>query len=69
MSFVKTILAQLRGDNGECGARVRKNKTRNAQVGNPKIQTRKQEETLEELKPVTRKRTRKPSTGEVVEVE
>lgn len=69
MSFVKTILAQLREDGGECGARVRKNRTRNAQVGNVRISTRKQEETLEELKPVTRKRSRRPSTGKVAEVE
>lgn len=33
MSFSKNILAQIRGDNGEAGARVRKNKARNEQVG------------------------------------
>jgi hypothetical protein len=59
MSFVQTILAQIRGDNGETGARVRKNKARNAQVGQQSRRPARSTETIEELKPIVTKRFRK----------
>ena len=59
MSFVKTILAQIRGDNGECGARVRKNASRNEQVGQHDRRPTRNTEVVEELKPVVVKRHRR----------
>lgn len=59
MSFVKTILAQIRGDNGEAGARVRKNKQRNEQAGHQSRRPSRDTETVEELKPRVVKRVRK----------
>lgn len=64
MSFVKTILAQIRGDNGEAGARVRKNKSRNEQAAPQKHDIRRKEKTVEELKPRVVKRTRKKGVVE-----
>lgn len=68
MSFAKTILAQLRGDNGECGARVRKNQTRNAQAGVQPKTFRSTEPNDEELKPRVVKRVRRKGKGEVEEI-
>ena len=59
MSFVQTLLAQIRGDNGEAGARVRKNKTRNEQVGHKDRRPARNTDVVEELKPVVTKRFRK----------
>lgn len=59
MSFLQTILAQIRSDNGETGARVRKNKIRNEQVGHKSRRPSRDSETNEELKPRVVKRVRK----------
>lgn len=67
MSFVKTILAQIRGDNGEAGARVRKNQKRNEQVGHQSHRPARNTETVEELKPRVVKRVRKKGVVEEFE--
>jgi hypothetical protein len=59
MSFSKIIHAQLASDNGEAGARVRKNAARNAQAAPKKYNLRRMEENTEELKPRVIKRVRK----------
>lgn len=57
--FSEIIRSQIAGDNGECGARVRKNVVRNEQVGPHARPFRSTEPNDEELKPVVKKRVRK----------
>lgn len=66
--FSEVMRAQIAGDNGECGARVRKNVTRNEQVGPHARPFRSTEPNDEELKPRVVKRVRRKGKGEVEEV-
>lgn len=66
--FSQIMLTQIAADNGETGARVRKNATRNEQVGPHKRAFRSTEPNDEELKPRVVKRVRRKGKGEVEEI-
>lgn len=65
--FSAVIHAQIAGDAGEAGARVRKNSQRNAQAGPQRKTLRSGVENDEELKPRVVKRVRRKGKGAVEE--
>ena len=66
--FSEVMHAQISGDAGEAGARVRKNAQRNAQAGPQRKALRSGVENDEELKPRVVKRIRRKGKGEVEEI-
>lgn len=67
-TFKEVMLAQIRSDAGEAGARVRKNASRNEQAGPQRKTVRVGVENDVELKPRVVKRVRRKGSSEVEEI-